>query len=322
MAAHLLTLPLELREMIYEALFSSFTVSHGFGRRTDDHRTALLRTCRQINQEAWRFLPLNIKFHFFGTESMLETLLDANQSVITRIRHIRIKAFPFPLYATGRADYYPTYFFHNALALLPGLNLERLVVEDSFHGHGLVEGWRDVVTYFDIEGLIKCDGWKELEYITPNPDFITSGYDHRRKRVAQPENWDSLLKERDGDTSGAEVRMFITVVPKPSEGAKGKQIPRPWAARPGQEVAENWRLSTPEQELKGEVSIVARRGRRAHYVQTGLSENMSWRDLKYRERGFIRKDWQPYSNDMADAVSWVYGGWGRRMHLADRALNS
>jgi hypothetical protein len=36
----------------------------------------------------------------------------------------------------------------------------------------------------------------------------------------------------------------------------------------------------------------------------------------------VRVGWTPYHNDMADAVGWIYGGWGRRMQLANQALNS
>ena len=212
MGPTLLSLPVELRQLIYEQLFASFTVRHGFGT-TSSNRTSLLLTCRQIHSEAWRHLPLCVKVHFRGTESLLDTLLGVSQSVITRLRHIRVKAFPFPLYATGRPQYYTTYYFANALSLLPGLNLDRLEVEDSFHGFGLVEGWRDIVTYFDIEALIKGSGWKELVYVTPCTDFIASGYDHRKLRIAQPGGWDKLLKERDGEDTGAQVEMFIT--PKP-----------------------------------------------------------------------------------------------------------
>jgi hypothetical protein len=35
----------------------------------------------------------------------------------------------------------------------------------------------------------------------------------------------------------------------------------------------------------------------------------------------IPVDWTPYYNDMADAIGWIYGGWGRRMQLANSALN-
>ncbi|PVH99013.1 hypothetical protein DM02DRAFT_23283 [Periconia macrospinosa] len=319
--ATFLTLPLELRELIYEYIFSTFTIKHGFGITSSANRTALLLTCKQVHHEAWRHLPLNANFEFRGPETMLNTLLDAGQAVITRVRHVRIKSFPFPLYANGRPNYYPTYYCHNALSLLPGLHLDRLVVEDSFHGFGLVDGWRDVVTYFDIEGLLKSDAWRELVYITPNTDFIASGYDHRRKRLAQPETWDALLKERDGETSGAEVEMWIT--PKSSSSSSsqtGPAKPQSWSALPGHEVIENWRVAGPEQDLKGEVQIIARRGKKANVVQTGVSQNQTWQELKNKEGGFSPKDWTPYYNDMADAVGWVYGGWGRRMELAHVAL--
>jgi hypothetical protein len=291
MATSLLDLPLELREAIYGHLFSTITAKHGFGiNSTFDNRTALLQTNKQIHHEAWRHLPLNIRLHFRGTEAMLDTLLSVDQAVITRLRYIQVKADPFPLYTNGGVDYYPIYYFHNALAMLPGLRLDQLIVEDSFHGFGLVEGWRDVVTYFDIDNLLKSDAWKELVYITPNPDFLTSGYDHRKKRQAQPENWNAMLNERDGEGSGAEVQMWIT----PESGAsvgEGRVVgePRLWAAIPGHEVVENWRLAGPEQDLKGEVWIMARRGERAVAVQTGLSEKRSWKELKDQKGGFRRE---------------------------------
>jgi hypothetical protein len=157
----LLSLPVELRELIYGFLFSSFTVKHGFKHATTpsstdeaSNRIALLLTCRQICAEAWRHLPLNCTLHFRGTENLLETLLSVDQGVITRIRHVRVRAFPFPLYPSGRAEYYPTYYAANALTLLPGLCLDTLVVEDCWHGFGMGDGWRDITTYFDIETLL------------------------------------------------------------------------------------------------------------------------------------------------------------------------
>jgi hypothetical protein len=251
---------------------------------------------------------------------MLETLLGVDQKIVTRVRYIRVKAFTFPLYNTGRSDYYSTFYLSNAFSLLPGLHLEQLTVEDAFHGFGLVDGWRDVVTYFDFEALLTSDAWKELVYITPNTDFLASGYDHRRKRLAQPENWNTLLQERDGETSGAEVKMFIKPDLKRSEAPR--EVPlQPWSAKPGHEVIENWRIAGPDQDLKGQVTIKARRGRRARYVQTGLSEKKTWKELKDKAGGFRPTDWTPYYNDTADAIGWIYGGWGRRMQLANQALN-
>lgn len=337
--ASLFSVPLELRQLIYEQLFSDYTIRHGYNHKSSQNRTALLQTCKQIYLEAWPFLPLNASFQFRGTEAMLDTLLSVDQAVVTRIRHIRVKAFPFPLYASGRGDYYSTYYFSNAMSLLPGLHLETLVVEDAFHGFGLVDGWRDVVTYFDIEALLQSDAWRELVYITPSTDFIASGYDHKRKRRAQPETWNMMLQERDGEKSGASVEMFLLPEKRILESA-GERMLRPWSAKPGHEVIENFRIAGPDQDLKGEVRVVAKRGKMARYIQTGLSEKKTWQELKDKQGGFspegetsphtpagvrlmliILLDWTPYYNDMADAVGWVYGGWGRRMQLAHMALN-
>jgi hypothetical protein len=294
---NLLTIPVELRELIYEFLFSSYTIRHGFkhpGIPSDDSETssriALLLSCRQIFAEAHRHLPLNCTLHFRGTENLLDTLLSVDQSVITRLRHVRVRAFPFPLYTSSSSDaYYPTYYAANALSLLPGLCLDTLVVEDCWHGFGLGDGWRDVTTYFDIETLLKSDAWKELTYITPCTDFIASGYDHRRRRLSQPEAWDSLIKERDGEEFGAEVKMYI--VPYKQETAVGDEktedgrVMQTWTAKPGHEVNENWRVAGPDQDLKGEVRIVVKRGKRSRAVQLGLSEKRTWKELKGKEAG-------------------------------------
>ncbi|KAA8623300.1 Carboxypeptidase [Pyrenophora tritici-repentis] len=291
-----LTIPVELRELIYGFLFSSYTIRHGLkktGKSGDaqepSNRIAILLSCHQVLAEANRHLPLNCTLHFRGTEDLLETLLSVDQSVVTRLRHIRVRAFPFPLYVSGGSQYYPTYYAAQALALLPGLCLDTLVVEDCWHGFGMGDGWRDVVTYFDIEALLRSNAWKHLTYITPCTDFIASGYDHRRKRSAQPETWDALLKERDGEEGGAEVQMYI--VPDKQEGVTGNEktedgrIMQPWQAKPGHEVNENWRIAGPDQELKGEVRIVARRGKKATAVQLGLGEQRSWAEIKGKAAG-------------------------------------
>ncbi|CBX94372.1 hypothetical protein LEMA_P121360.1 [Plenodomus lingam JN3] len=366
-----LSLPVELRELIYGFIFSSYTIRHGFkqpgGSRdapwTEDAnsdplpstRTALLLTSQQIYTESWRHLPQNVTLHFRGTEDLLHTLFSLDQSTLTHLRHIRLRGYPFPLYPSGRADYYPTYYAANALSLFPGLCLDTLTVEDCWHGFGMGDGWRDLTTYFDIEALLKSDGWRELLYITPCTDFIASGYDGRRKRKVQPQTWDDMLKERDdgeGGGGGAQVQMWIvpfnqqdgavlagprppaaltpisppttltTIPTDPTKTEDGRAM-YPWAARPGHEIAENWRLGTPDQEVKGEVRIRARRAKRARVVQLGLARRAaSWEELKARKGGFAPLDWSPYHNDMADAVGWIYGGWGRRMQLANAALSS
>jgi hypothetical protein len=145
--------------------------------------------------------------------------------------------------------------------------------------------------------------------------------------LEQPENWDALIKERDGEEYGAEVKMYI--VPYAQHTATGDEktedgrIMQPWAAKPGHEVNENWRIAGPEQDMKGEVRIIAKRGKRSRAVQLGLAGKRTWEELKGKEAGgFAPEGWIPYHNDMADAVGWIYGGHGRRMQLANAALHS
>lgn len=295
-----LSVPVELRELIYGFLFSSYTIFHGSRgpsrsatEKPSALRASLLLVCRQIYNEAWRHLPLNCTFQFRGTEDLLETLLSVDQSVISRLRHIKIRAFPFPLYADDKAEYYPTYYFANALSYFPGLCLDHLEVYDCWHGYGQGDGWRDVTTYMDIEALLTSDAWKRLTYVTPCTDFIASGYDHRRKRVQQPQSWDASLKERDGESSGASVQMWI--VPAKQDESRdeartedGRKMQQ-WSAVPGHDVIQNWRLGTPEQKLKGEVRITATRGKKVSIVQTGSQEKATWKSLKEKEGGFVRE---------------------------------
>ncbi|KAF2200323.1 hypothetical protein GQ43DRAFT_346279, partial [Delitschia confertaspora ATCC 74209] len=330
----LLTLPLEIRHLIYEALFSTYIIHHGFpspvpppfpSSRSNivlaQNRTALLRTNHQLHTEATPFLPVQAALHFRHTESLLTTLLPLPQPTLTRLRHLRVTGFPFPLYGDGKTEFYTAYSFCNALSLLPGLCLERLVVEDAFHRFGLGEGWRDLATYFEIENLMECEGWRVCEFVVSGTGFLTGlGGGGRRRRRSQPENWDRLLKERDGNESGAGVEMFICPGKKvgpDGKGVDGEGEMRPWSSRPGTELLDEGVLD-PQTDIEGEVHVIARRGRRVSCAVTGLREVTTWKEMK--EKGIKKNDWKPYHNDMEDAVGWIYGGWGRRMQLALSAL--
>jgi hypothetical protein len=69
--------------MIYECLFSSITIRHGLGyNKKTSNRTAILRTCRQIQDEAQPFLAANVQFQFRNTEVMLDTLMNLGSSCV------------------------------------------------------------------------------------------------------------------------------------------------------------------------------------------------------------------------------------------------
>lgn len=288
MAPTFLTLPCELREMIYECLFNSITIHHGLGcNKKTSNRIAILRTCRQIQDEAQPFLAANVQFQFRSTEVMLDTLMNLGSTIISKLRHIHVKAFPFPLYASGTISYYTTYHFSNALALFPGLKLDRLVVEDCFHDSGANGGWGDIGTYYDIESLLKSDGWKELHYVSPTTEFMTSSMDHERLRVAQPAGWNELLQKRDGEYSGAGVTMYLAKEAERTGMTEDMEQCTPWSAIPGHELKEAASIIS----VNREVRIVARRGRKAPYTQDGSKidqciENVfktnSWEEVKQK----------------------------------------
>ncbi|KAF2274750.1 uncharacterized protein EI97DRAFT_451543 [Westerdykella ornata] len=289
MSTNLMSLPPEVRLLIYEQLFGSYVIRHGHGRhatRSNQNRAALLLTCSKIHNEAWPILPQRAMLHFHGTEAMIETLMGMDLEHITRIRHIRVTPLPFPLYGAGCTEFRHMYYFDDAIKLIGRLNLDQLIIDDAFHGFADVEGWSDVVTYFNIEALPKSDGWSELIYITPNTDFMTSCNDHRQERKAQSQNWRQMLLERDGESSGAGVSMYIT----PEKEDKGDANGNSEAMRPY------------EAERKGVVRVVARRGRRQAIPQLG---------------GELDALLQRHT----DAFGWIYGGLSRRVALAQRAFN-
>lgn len=344
----LLTIPVELRELILKALFRSTTVYHGFeychdeaserissepledataenthsesceemapesasvecsDKSTSDdvdtkppnhvftQNTSILRTCRQLYNEAGPLLTPNILLHFASTATMLDTMTTLPPSTIESLRYMRLKSYPFPL----RCDdhYYTTFNMSSTLPMFPGLQLDVLTVEDCFHDPGVNDGWGDCGTYYDIGSLLREDGWKELHYITPTTEFMTSQNDAYKDRVAQPTGWNKMLREKDGETSGAGVRMYIANQKSLAGLAEDPFTRSLWEAVPGHLLPPppppdlgsfeggwgNWVDSR-------EVVIVAKRGAGAKHIQDGRSmrdkikrllDQMSWAELK------------------------------------------
>jgi hypothetical protein len=257
--------------------------------------TSILRTCRQLYKDAAPLLAPNIHLHFATTAIMLDTLTTLPSSIIEKLRHMRVKAYPFPL----RCDpgYYTTFNMSSTLPMFPGLQLDVLTVEDVYHDPGVNDGWGDCGTYWEVETLLEQDGWKELRFITPTTEFITSANDHRNARVAQPTGWTKKLKERDGETSSAEVKMYVANEKSIAGLAENYLTRSSWDAIPGHTFP---RPPPPDWDSfhgvgwghwvdSREVMIVAKRRAGAKYVQDGRSINvkikrlidtMSWPELK------------------------------------------
>src|SRR2546429_1002562 len=190
----LLQLPRELRDQIYTCLFASTRIT--FGERNSRITTktmkpapnslAILRTCRQINQEAGALWLNHVLFNFENPEDLLDKLSTLPSTTLSQIRHVRTGGRPLMLQPIGDDDdvYYRLVW---ALKLLPGLRLNTLTVLGSSGGE---------IAYDTLEGLIKYgNGWKELHFITPNSTmlgfakvvmFMADPY----WRKPQPSTWD------------------------------------------------------------------------------------------------------------------------------------
>lgn len=167
---------------------------------------AILRTCRQINQEAGAFWLGNVLFSFEHAEDLLDKLSILPPTTLSQIRHLRTSARPLMLQPIG---YYHDVYYRLAwaLKLLPGLRLDRLTVR----------GWsRGELCYDTLDTLIKYgNGWRELRFITLNSAMhqlterdIWGEIDWPRP---QPSAWEEILRQRDGADSGASITIYRSI---------------------------------------------------------------------------------------------------------------
>ena len=208
-----LQIPRELRDKIYSCLFASTRIT--IGNRSTSRITskrmkpapnplAILRTCRQVNQEAGALWLGHVLFNFENPEDMLDKLSTLPSTTLSQIRYVRTRGRPLMLQPIGDDDdvYYRLAW---VLKLLPGLRLDKLTVLGSSSGE---------VAYDTLEGLVKYgNGWRELHFITPNSTmlgfaktevFMVKPYWRR----PQPSTWDEILRQRDGASSGASVTAY------------------------------------------------------------------------------------------------------------------
>ena len=270
----LLQLPRELRDQIYTCLFASTRFT--FGKRPKSLITgkmmkpapnglAILRTCRQINQEAGDLWLRHVLFSFESSEYLLDKLSTLPSTTLSQIRHVRTGGRPLMLRPIGDIDDV-SYRLVWVLKLLRGLRLDKLTVLGPSSGG---------MAYDTLDGLIRYgNGWRELRFITPNstmialPEFeMSMGYGYRRKR--QPGTWDEVVRQRDGASSGASITVYRSTqsgVPGTVTNSRTRQIFE-------QKVSSQEDLETEDEELlkepeRGkELLVVVKRGRAADIAE-------------------------------------------------------
>ncbi|KAH8915924.1 hypothetical protein BT69DRAFT_1288211 [Atractiella rhizophila] len=211
----LLKLPPELRVQVFQSFFRSLIIKHGFDIPRSTYNTSILLACRMFHTEASPLLLPNITLHFRNTETLVDSFTKFTPEQIRALRFLRVKAFPFPIYATPNANYYKTHNLSAVLTLFPGLQLDQLIVEDCFHDPGVNDGWGDGGTFVELRSLLRLDGWRELHFFSPNAEFIIyslRSHDHTKATNVEEllSDWKKELTNRDGEESGSEVRLFVT----------------------------------------------------------------------------------------------------------------
>lgn len=283
--SRLFLLPQELRDAIYEHLFTSTRFTHGERYVTRlaclritpaPNGLALLRTCRRARAEiadSWLGMVL---FSFEDPQTMLDKLTSIPRMVLGKVRRVRITGDTLML-SYGDQDVY--YRLTSALALLTGLRLDTLTVLGPRGAE---------VSYDTLDGLIADSrGWRELRYVCHTSEVLSFkrmplsfGDEYRRR--PQPSHWRGVLERRDGKDSGTAVEIYRSTVPdSPGSVLRAEtrvaftQEPKSAAESEDFGLEEDLALTADGERLK-EVLVVAKRGDGA--------------DIEQREDSFVDYD--------------------------------
>ena len=153
-------------------------------------------------------------FDFENTKDMVDYLSSIEETTLSQLRHVSVRAHPFPIYpaAPGDKTRSRTYNFDSVLPLFPGLQLSTFRVRDSYHHPGtLCTYFGHEKSYSDVEELIENDGFRNFIYVSIDDRFLKVYFDPKatlNTRHPQPSTWNKLLKKRDGESSGAGVEII------------------------------------------------------------------------------------------------------------------
>lgn len=160
-----------------------------------------------------------------------------------------------------------------------------MTLTDDYHGPDLIEtdGWGHNATYDELGNLITDGkGWKELGFRSPTDEFMGSAkfmtyhpdgrvVDNTDERQTQHATWDEMIKERDGEESGASVEMRVcrkgvrTRVDEQYELESEEQAHDAGQDSEGAEKVDKGRIEY--------VEVKVTRARDADYVQDGKTES-------------------------------------------------
>jgi len=228
----LLTLPLELRLEIYEQILADARHSPIFISCSEDESPettggedssssatnsehanqlwTILLTSRQVRAE---FAPLllphwtaHVTFSAPSTTRLTMFLNHVrNVNMLPYLRNIQVTVSPpsTTLHNTTNTTQHSSRDFRHVLPRFPGLALDVLEICPD-----LREGQYD--TYAELDALIRMGkGWRKLRYHLPATSYLwcreqDAGREGKRR---VPVLWNAAVRTRDGEASGAKVRL-------------------------------------------------------------------------------------------------------------------
>lgn len=177
---------------------------------------------------------------------------------------------------------------------------------DAFHGKDVDEdGWGHDTTYHELEEMIKNgNGWKELIFRSASDRWLepvvhsTLKADENVKREettgrsTQPGAWDKMIKERDGEESGARVEMWMSEEEGVWEKLEG--VYKPDLDEEGDDDSEV--EDEAGKDYTPSIEVRVRRGKGAQYMQCvstvtehqysrklyEMFEKLGWKEIKAR----------------------------------------
>ncbi|KAK4207280.1 hypothetical protein QBC37DRAFT_299066 [Rhypophila decipiens] len=332
----------EMRDMIYERVLSRTRLSYGepsFNRvrvKPRPEALALLRTCRRIKAEIGHRWLRHVLFNFEDPLTMMDMLTSFPPSVISEVRHVRVRAKPVPLYAndSGLAHADPVipirwvcnYPLSYLLKYLPGLQLDVLTVLS----HGKVPE----TDYATLNSSIRdSEGWRELRFLSCSSELLgyswSSNYSCRGRFIGlvrqrtlsdwyfrrhQPASWQQDLDLRDGPRSHPSVAVYRSrkAGGKLSRHASLMADPSNWEPYVQQHSCNGKRYGETRDEeimssVEREVLVIARRGkgvdyqtdRYMHYLESDLrtvAVGKSWKQIRGTNRLGAQEDEWSFSD--------------------------
>ncbi|KAK3332213.1 hypothetical protein B0T19DRAFT_456804 [Cercophora scortea] len=299
-ASRLFCIPQEMRDAIFEALFTNIRLSYGRKYMNEDleykeikpgvNSLAILRTCRQAHQQIGLSWTRFVLFSFEDGWTMIDKLSSLPLRMRALIKRMRI-CQQGAYHGDHPFDSPPLYELINGMC---GLQLDQLIV--------LGKTRRDRENYATLDGLIKYGvRWKELLFIPHKSGLLSSlGLHEDWLRDPQPYTWDQELKNRDGNTASVVVYRSTERLPPPPEdslffirsidSSRWKDM-QPFEQRWPEdldacmEYGLDWDSRLKGDEIDNDMLVVAKRGRRTKYH--GLSEMLPQGPQEHRESRYF-----------------------------------